>query len=124
MSSLSQWKQIITNIGLEPTSIYTIKEVKSYYRKHVLSIHPDKCYGCSSERKAELGSQVIKFNNSVADFNAIYGQPGQIEQVQSAFNDYLHTNTTQYFPNTDISVEGNELLLGKIYYAFGLDNSF
>ena len=121
MPGLSQWKHIMIDMGLEPTSVHTLGKIKPYYRKHVKSMHPDKCVGCSSEHKAELTSQLAEFQKS---FGAVYGHSAQIEPVQQAFNDYLHTNTTQYFPNTDISVEGNELLLGKIYYAFGLDNSF
>jgi hypothetical protein len=46
----------------------------------------------------------------------------EVELVQNAFNDYLHSNQLYIFLITDISVEGNELLLGKIYYAFGLDS--
>jgi hypothetical protein len=119
MSILSKWKDVMTDLGLEPTSVPTIKEAKPYYRKHLLSIHPDKCAGCSSERIAELSSKTVKFAN---DFNSFYKNPDQIEPVQNAFNDYLHNNTAKYFTNVDISVEDNELLLGELYYAFGLDS--
>ena len=123
MSILSKWRHTMTDMGLEPTSVLTKKEVRAYYKKLSLSIHPDKCHGCSSEHKIELTVQMAKLNDSFNFLNKnFYDNPEQEKVLQNTFNDYLHSNTDRYFSNTEISVEGNELLLGKLYYAFGLDS--
>jgi hypothetical protein len=71
MPGLSQWKHIMIDMGLEATSVHTLEKIKPYYRKHVKSIHPDKCVGCSSEHKAELTSQLADFKRALVLFMGI-----------------------------------------------------
>jgi DnaJ-class molecular chaperone len=110
MSILFKWKDAMADFGLEPTSVPTLKEIKPYYRKLSLLKHPDK-FGGNNDQQVKLNNNYELFKNQ-----------DQAEAVQKAFNNYLHSNTDKYFANVDISVEGNELLLGELYYAFGLDS--